>query len=292
MIIKTTPVASGPMTKGEAKALTDRIRQAVDGIGTLVEQAHDRGAWKAMGYTKWEDYVKTEFGFTRQRSYQLLDQGRVAKALAQATGDVTTTVDITEAAARDLKSDLPAAVAKITAKVEQGEDPKSAVKEVVGEAVSAKRAEKEKAKQERKAQQVEFDQHRDDTRSKLNPAIKAQEDAKARAKATRKPAALPAEDRVDELEEQVRVLVAENVDLKARVKKFSEMETEYAKGGFAEVVKGKDEVIATLKTRVERESTDKVSWKKSSDMWRKRAEGAGWSNDVTIDIETGAVVGA
>ena len=32
-------------------------------------------------------------------------------------------------------------------------------------------------------------------------------------------------------------------------------------------------MIATLKTRVERESTDKVSWKKSSDMWRKRAEG-------------------
>lgn len=288
MIIKTEPVSSGPMTKGEAKALTDRIRQAVDGIGTLVEQAHDRGAWKAMGYTKWQDYVKAEFGFTKQRSYQLLDQGKVTKAIAEAAGLESTDVDLSDLAARDLKPDLPIVEAEIKTRIDAGQDPKKAV----AETVAAKRAQKEKAKADKKAKQAENDAYRDQNRAALSGPVKAQEEARAAAKSGKKPTALPVEDRVAELEEHVCVLEAENADLKVKVKKFSEMEIEFQKGGFEEVIRGKDEVIATLKTRVERESTDKVSWKKSSDMWRKRAEGAGWSNDIAIDIETGAVVGA
>ena len=54
--------------------------------------------------------------------------------------------------------------------------------------------------------------------------------------------------------------------------------------GAFDIIKGKDEVIAVQATRIERESTDKVSWKRAADLWKKRAEEAGWSNDVVIDI--------
>lgn len=87
------------------------------------------------------------------------------------------------------------------------------------------------------------------------------------------------------MEEGQRVLEKENAVLAAQNKLFGEMKVEWDKGGFAEVVAGKDEVIAALKTRVERESADKASWMRSSDMWKKRAEEAGWSNDVVIDLD-------
>jgi len=284
MIIKTTPAATGPMNKGEAKALTDRIRQAVDGLGTLVEQAHDRGAWKAMGYAKWEEYVKAEFGFTKQRSYQLLDQGKVTKAIAEAAGQESNAFDFSARDVAAVKPDLSAVAADIKTRVEAGQEPKKAV----AETVAAKRAEKEQQREERKAEQAKNDAFREQNRAALPENIQRQEKARADAK-SKKTLALPAEDRIAELEEHVRVLEAENADLKERIKKFSEMEAEYKKDGFAEVERGKQEVIDALKSRVERESADKVSWKRAADMWRKRAEDSGWSNDVTIDIETGAV---
>lgn len=281
-MIKTEATnVTGPMTKGEAKALTDRIHQAVDGLGALVEQAHDRGAWKALSYATWEAYVKAEFGFTRQRSYQLLDQGRVAKELAVATGDLSNAFDISARDAAAVKDDLPAVKAIVKARVDKGDEPAA----VVAETVAAARAEKEKQREEKKAQQAENDRQREENRAKLNPDVQRIEQAKQRNGATNAAVAgLSPADRIAELEESVRVLEAENATLKAENKRFAEMKVEFDRGGFDEVIRGKDEVISTLKTRVERESEDKVSWKRSSDMWRKRAEESGWSNDVVIEI--------
>lgn len=89
----------------------------------------------------------------------------------------------------------------------------------------------------------------------------------------------------DELREENAALRADVERLTAEVAKFADLKMEYDRGGFEEVIKGKDEVIAAQATRIERESADKASWKRSSDMWRKRAEEAGWSNDVVIDLE-------
>jgi hypothetical protein len=66
-------------------------------------RAHERRAWEVLGYETWEEYVRAEFNMSRSRSYQLLDQGRVVREIEAAA---STDVDISEADARDLKSDL------------------------------------------------------------------------------------------------------------------------------------------------------------------------------------------
>lgn len=292
MIRTTQTNVAGPMDRAEAQAITDRIRNAVESLGSLVEQAHDRRAWKAMGYATWEAYVSAEFGFTRQRSYHLLDQGRVSKAISEAAGDLSTTVDISEREARDLKPDLPDVTKEIRQRVEAGEEPAKAVAEVV----TAKRAEKDA---ERKAKQAENDAHREQARAALPDNIKAAEQAKAERQAGKSDEAPSpewlesfdaAKDRIAELEEAVRVLEIENASLNAKVKLFGEMEAEWTQGGFAAVLAGKEQVIAAQASGIARESADKASWKRSSDMWKRRAEEAGWSNTISIDIASGEVV--
>lgn len=307
-MIRTEPTnITDPMSKGEAKALTDRIRHAVDGLWALLLEAHERKAWKVLGYATWEEYVSQEFSMSRQRSYQLLDQGRVIVAIREATGDLSTSgrqsekgrghtrtlslpgdsVDISERDARDLKPILPAVTAEIRAKVEAGAEPKKAV----ADTVAAARAEKERQREEKAVQQAEHDRQREEVRAALPPSVQRVEQAKQRNGATNAAVAgVPAADRIAELEDAVRALEAENARLKEENKLFAEMKAEWEKGGFAEVIAGKDAVIAAQASRIERESGDKASWKRVSDMWKQRALDSGWSNEVAIDIETGAVV--
>jgi hypothetical protein len=284
-MIKTTPAqTSAEMTKAQAKAVTDRIRKDIDSAWANITLAYEGKAWKALSYATWEAYVKAEFDMSRRRSYQLLDQGRVIQAVADATGQNVQRV--AQISARDVaavKDNLPAAAAAIKAKVQAGDKPAQATKEVL----DAKRAEKEAARKARAEQQAKNDAAREAARAALPEEVKKVEAYKANgAVSSAKPAAgLPAEDRIAELEEAVRMLEEENARLKEENKRFAEMKAEYDRGGFADVIAGKDEVIAVQATRIERESADKASWKRSSDLWRKRAEEAGWSNDVVIDIE-------
>lgn len=281
---------TGPMDRAEAQAITDRIRNAVDNLGALVEQAHDRRAWKAMGYPTWEAYVSAEFGFTRQRSYQLLDQGRVAKALGEATGDLSTDVVISEAAAREIKPQIDTVKADVSARVEAGEEPAQAVKG----AVDAARKAKMKAKAEKAAKQADNDALRDRHAAALPDAIKQREQAKTQAIAARKsePTAdgLTSEEHIAELEEAVRVLEAENAELKAENKLYGEMKVQFEQGGFDKVVAGKDEEIRVLQSRLYQESADKASWMKSAKYWQAEAKKLGFSRNVEIDIETGEIV--
>lgn len=283
--------------RAEAKALTERIRKHIDAAWQDITLAYEGKAWKAMGYASWEAYVKAEFDMGRSRSYQLLDQGRVIRALAAATGEVSTSVDISEAAARDIKPELPAVTAEIKQRVERGEDPETAVSATV----AAARTEKERQREERKAHQAEIDRQRDETRESLPQAIKDIEAAKQKAIADRKASkdatplynGLPAEDRISELEESVRVLEAEADLLRAENKLYSEMKVQFAQGGFDKVIAGKDAEISALETRLYRESEDKASWMKSARYWQAEAKKLGWSNgDFTIDLETGEIADA
>ena len=204
---------------------------------------------------------------------------------------VETARQVVNEGAPELIAAVESGAVSVAAAAEVAKLPKAKQKKVVADGKAkevAKKAKEERAA-ERKAEQAKNDKAREATRAALPDAIKRGEAYKANgAVAGKKPTpagVLTAEDRIAELEEANRVLEAENADLKARLKKFSEMEVEYKKGGFAEVIRGKDEVIAVQATRIERESADKVSWKRSSDMWRKRAEEAGWSNDIVIDLE-------
>jgi hypothetical protein len=80
------PPAREPLDETAARALTESIRSAGRGLCLLMLEAHDRRAWRALGYGTWERYVRREFGISRSRSYELLDQGRVVLAIREAAG--------------------------------------------------------------------------------------------------------------------------------------------------------------------------------------------------------------
>lgn len=291
-MIRTMPAKTTDLlTKAQAKALTDRIRKHIDAAWADITAAYEGKAWKALGYASWEAYVKAEFDMHRSRSYQLLDQGRVIRAISEATGNLSTTVDISERQVREIKGDLPEVTAEIKARVERGEDAKKAIAETIAD----KRAEKERQREERKAQQAEWDRQREEARARLNPDIQRAEAAKARNGSVHAAVAKPShvlslEDRIAELEEANRVLEAENAELKAELKKFSEMKAEWEKGGFEEVVRGKDEVIRAQASRIESESAEKVRNLRSMEWWRQKAFDLGYSNKAVIDLETGELV--
>lgn len=106
-------------TPEEARALTDRIRSTTEQLWALLAEAHDRQAWAALGYDSFKGYVTAEFGMSKQRAYQLLDQARVIQALTEATG--STMVDpvvVSERDARDLKPILTTVVERVRETVE------------------------------------------------------------------------------------------------------------------------------------------------------------------------------
>ena len=77
-----------PLKKAEARALTEAIRETADNLVEFLAEAHERRAWRALGYGSWSEYVETEFSMTRSRAYQLLRHAEVMKAL-----EVSTSVD-------------------------------------------------------------------------------------------------------------------------------------------------------------------------------------------------------
>lgn len=77
--------------------------------------------------------------------------------------------------------------------------------------------------------------------------------------------------RIQLLEMRRDQLVNENATLKARTKHLGDMFDEWQRGGFSEVIRGKDEVIRVLRTRVDREVADAASWRRSAEFFRRMA---------------------
>jgi hypothetical protein len=98
------------LDRAAAEDLTRRIRVAADEVWSLLCEAHELRAWEVLGYETWEGYVRGEFDMSRSRSYQLLDQGRIVREIEAAA---STDVDISEADARDIKSDLAEVVDEV-----------------------------------------------------------------------------------------------------------------------------------------------------------------------------------
>lgn len=276
-MIKTQQAPTGTMTKAEARVLTDRIKNAVEDIRKLVAKAHDAKAWKPLGYATWEAYVKTEFGMSRSYAHRLIQQGEVIEAIESAAGNLSPMGNISEREARELKPVLADVTAEIKQRVEQGEKPDTAATEAIKSA-------REKSKAEREATRSKNEAASDETRAKYSAGVQAIMASKDQDEG------LSDAERIAELEETVASLEKENAALKAENQKFSEMKVEYAKGGFAEVIAGKDEVIRSQKTRIESESQEKVKNLRSAEYWKREAINLGWSNDIVIDIETGEVV--
>ena len=108
-----------PLDEAGARRLTEHIRTATRQVCLLLLEAHERRVWVVLNYTRWEDYVATEFGFSRSRSYELLDQGRVILALQEAAC-LTQIPDISGYTASQIKHCLPEITENIRARVQDG----------------------------------------------------------------------------------------------------------------------------------------------------------------------------
>ncbi len=110
-----TPVGfDAPLSTDEAQALTDQIKTTANVLYVLIRRAHAGKAHKALGYNSFEEYVRAEFDIGRSRAYQLLDQAKVIEAIEEVLPDGVK-VEISEAAARDLKHVLEDVVPEIKA---------------------------------------------------------------------------------------------------------------------------------------------------------------------------------
>lgn len=102
----------GDLDKMDALAVTAKIKAYAGVAWTLLVEAHERKAHKALGYASWAEYVEAEFDMSRSRSYQLISQARVVLEISEA---VSTMVDISEREARDLAPMIEEAKAAVTA---------------------------------------------------------------------------------------------------------------------------------------------------------------------------------
>lgn len=136
------------ITPDQARALTDRIRDAVEATWALLLEAHEQRAWAALGYSTWAEYVGAEFDMGRQYSYRLLDQGRVIRAIEEATADVThgsrggvsPIGDISEHTARQIKPHLDDVTDEIEERLADEPDAEpDRVRDIVNETIGRHR---------------------------------------------------------------------------------------------------------------------------------------------------------
>lgn len=82
-------------TQEQARALTDRIKVAVEGTWLLIQEAYTSRAWAALGYGTWDAYCNAEFGTARLRLPReerqevvasLRESGMSLRAISAATG--------------------------------------------------------------------------------------------------------------------------------------------------------------------------------------------------------------
>jgi hypothetical protein len=126
-----------PLDAAAAGALTERIRDTRHHACLLLLEAHEGHAAAALGYASWADYVRREFGLSRRRSYELLDQGRVVRAVQAAAG-MCGIPHISAQAAEDIKPRLIEVTGAIRQRVRGLPEPDRSA--VVVELVRAARA--------------------------------------------------------------------------------------------------------------------------------------------------------
>ncbi len=124
------------MAESEARALTLRIKEGFASVCLLLLEAHEGRAWVALGYRTWECYVRMEFALSRSRAYELLDQGRLHRALQVAIGNdnVPPVSGRIAASLRPVLGDVIASVRKGIA--QDGSDPREVATRVVRETYS------------------------------------------------------------------------------------------------------------------------------------------------------------
>lgn len=149
--LETGEILAADMTRDEARQLTDRINDRAAELSDLIYEAHTGGAWRALGYHTWADYVRAEVNnMSRSRSYQLLDLGRITREIEAA---VSTKVDIGERAARQIKPRLGEVTDDIRDRIadEPSRPSPERTREIVAEVIDDHRDQIADARRERDA---------------------------------------------------------------------------------------------------------------------------------------------
>jgi hypothetical protein len=122
-----------PITVAQAKELTQRIKRSAEATWKLLAEAHERKAWKPLGYKSWKAYAEAEFGMSESNAHRLLNQAHVTKALTAASGDTSTPArgSPTARQAERIKPKLDDATTEVRERIEAGEAPEQVVPEVV-----------------------------------------------------------------------------------------------------------------------------------------------------------------
>jgi hypothetical protein len=143
---------SNDLDEKRAKEITEAIRSAATVTFLLLTEAHNRNAHRALGYDTWAEYVQTEFEMSPQRSYQLLDLGKVINEI-EAVLPEGTSIKLTEAQARDIKRELPHVTERISEELSSGsdEDASATVDRVINEIRDQKKTDDKAAEAKQKA---------------------------------------------------------------------------------------------------------------------------------------------
>ncbi len=129
--------SDAPMTREEANAITDAIRQSLNDTWFLVYIAYERKAHAALGCT-WEKYVRDQFHMTKQNAGYLVRQGKVHKALETASGVKTSFPLVSANQARKLEPRITTVAANVEALVATANmPPERAVSMVVEDELRA-----------------------------------------------------------------------------------------------------------------------------------------------------------
>lgn len=119
------------LNESEARKLTERIKTAADDLWRLLYEAHERQAWKPLGYGTWAVYVEAEFDMKRRHSYRLLEHAEKMLALEDIVPNWTQNT-IPEGATRAIPRDeVPAIAEEVRHAVQNGAEPITAVKEAI-----------------------------------------------------------------------------------------------------------------------------------------------------------------
>ena len=84
MVFAIDTTSSAPLGKLEAEEITKAIQGNFDSLGTMLEVARNRKAWKALGYKDFEAYCNNEFGKSQRRAYELIAEAAIAQSLKKA----------------------------------------------------------------------------------------------------------------------------------------------------------------------------------------------------------------
>lgn len=115
------------LTEAEARALTTEIQHVTVRMWMLVAEAHDRKAWKALGYQSWKQYVVTELQMTEQRSFQLLDQAKIMAEIEAAGVDALAIEPPPSRVVQKVKGDMRGVRRVVKKVVRKGGEPEEIV---------------------------------------------------------------------------------------------------------------------------------------------------------------------